>query len=111
MESLILNSIQAALLFFIVSSPIVYNFVNKLLGNLFTVAVKGCPSGKGLGLHTIVYGVLFYLLIKINTPKEAFAFRGIVVPAIQKEKDEAILKREGGILPGGLEKVEINYQS
>lgn len=111
MEHIVLHSVQAALLFFIVSSPIIYNFVNKIIGNLFTVAVKGCPTGKGLILHTFVYGVLFYYLVKLNSPVESFAFRGIVDSVVQKQKNDAIIQREGGVLPGGLDNTVVNYQS
>jgi hypothetical protein len=104
MEHIILHSIQAALLFFIISSPIVYNFVNQFI----MVAVKGCPTTKGLIVHSIVYGLLYYFLVKLNSPTETFAFRGIVDPIALKQKEDAIRTKEGVIL-GGIDNTTVNY--
>lgn len=106
MEHIVLYSVQAALLFFIVSSPMVYSFVNKV----FAVATNGCPTSKGLIVHTIVYGILSYLLVKVNSPRETFAFRGIVDPVQLKQKEDVIRTREG-VIPGGLDNTYINYES
>lgn len=108
MEHIVLYSLQAALLFFIVSSPLVYRFINKLISNIFTVAVKGCPTTNGLLLHTIVYGILIYFLVKLNTPPESFAFRGIVDPIALKQKEDVIRAKEG-VIPSGLDNTQINY--
>lgn len=54
----------AALLFYIVSSPITYSIVDGLLGGFFKIADHtGCPSGNGLIVHTIVYGVVSYVIM------------------------------------------------
>lgn len=106
MEHIVLHSIQAALLFFIVSSPIVYRFVNKTIA----VAINGCPTIQGLIVHSIVYGVLYYLLVKLNTIPEPFAFRGIVDPTALKQKEDTIREKEG-VIPGGIDNTTVNYES
>lgn len=54
----------AALLFYIVSSPITYSIVDGILGGMFKIADHtGCPSGNGLIVHTIVYGVVSYIIM------------------------------------------------
>lgn len=54
-------TLRTAILFFIVSSPFLYKFVNDTLGKLFGFAVStgsGCPTAGGLLLHTVVFAVL-----------------------------------------------------
>ena len=54
----------AALLFYIVSSPLTYSLVDGILGGMFKIAdPSGCPSGGGLIVHTVVYGLLSYLIM------------------------------------------------
>jgi hypothetical protein len=70
-------SIVAALLFFVVSSPLTYRLVDSLVGGvvtalvpafapLFKVAQAGCPTNYGLVLHAVVFGVITYLLMLSN---------------------------------------------
>ena len=66
MDKRILYSIQAAILFLIIASPIVYKIVQAIFGKLFTVAVDGCPTTAGLFLHTLVFGVLVYVLMLLQ---------------------------------------------
>jgi hypothetical protein len=50
----------AALLFYILSNQITYNFTNSVLGH---IANSGCPTQWGVMVHTLVFaGVLAYLL-------------------------------------------------
>jgi hypothetical protein len=50
----------AALLFYILSNQITYNFTNSVFGH---IANSGCPTQFGVMVHTIVFaGVLAYLL-------------------------------------------------
>lgn len=54
----------AALLFYIVSSPLTYSIVDGLLGGFFKIAdPTGCPTGTGLIVHTIVYGLVSYVIM------------------------------------------------
>ena len=68
MDPAVLYSIQAAVLFLVVASPFMYNFVNMILGSIVPVAVNGCPTLAGLILHTIVFGLLVYVLMMLQTP-------------------------------------------
>jgi hypothetical protein len=57
MDPRILYSVQSALLFFIIASPQVY----AITGAIFKT--KGTSA---LVLHSVVYGLLVYLLMLIN---------------------------------------------
>ena len=70
-------SLVAAILFFVVSSPLTYRLVDSLIGgivtmvipasaDLFKVAQAGCPTNYGLVLHSAVFGVITYLLMLNN---------------------------------------------
>jgi hypothetical protein len=70
-------SVVAALLFFVVSSPLTYRLVDSLVGGvvtavvpalapMFKVAQAGCPTNYGLILHAVVFGVITYLLMQSN---------------------------------------------
>lgn len=65
MNAKVMYSLQAALLFFVISSPFMYNIVEKVFGKLFTVSINGCPTTHGLLLHTLVYGLVVYLLMML----------------------------------------------
>ena len=67
------HAVALALLFFVVSSPYTYKFVDHLVGGLlaavapqlsylFKIADAGCPTTYGLAVHSAVFGVLAYLL-------------------------------------------------
>lgn len=66
-------SFQAALVFLIVSSPILYTFVQSIFGKLFTVAVKGCPTIAGLILHSVVFALVVYVIMLVQEPKPVAA--------------------------------------
>ena len=54
----------AALLFYIVSSPITYSITEGLFGGFIKIADHtGCPTGNGLIVHTIVYGLVSYVIM------------------------------------------------
>jgi hypothetical protein len=53
-------SITLGLLFFILSSPSVYKFVDSLVPGL---ASGGCPSTSALALHSLVFAGLIYLMM------------------------------------------------
>jgi hypothetical protein len=72
-------SIVAALLFYIVSSPLSYRLVDSLISGIvnytyigpvlspiFKVAQAGCPTNYGLVLHATVFGVITYMLMHYN---------------------------------------------
>jgi len=76
-------SFQAALVFLIVSSPILYTFVQSIFGKLFTVAVKGCPTIAGLVLHSVVFALVVYVIMLVQEPKAAVAVAA--KPAVAQE--------------------------
>lgn len=49
-------SFYSAIVFLIVSSPILYRTVHTVLGRLVPIAsMSGCPTTTGLVLHSIVF--------------------------------------------------------
>lgn len=67
------------LLFFVISMPFTYNVTNKLLN---TLDKKGCPTYLGIFLHTIIFGVLIYVINKLEFIKEDFQVLKQVAPKI-----------------------------
>jgi hypothetical protein len=60
-----LASIKAGLLFLIIGSPFMYKLTQKLLGGLFQISSKGCPTTAGLLLHAVVIGLITYFLMTL----------------------------------------------
>ena len=69
------HALMLGLLFFVVSSPYTYTFVDNLLSTvvgslfpsvayLFKVAEGGCPTTYGLLLHSAVFAFVAYILHK-----------------------------------------------
>jgi hypothetical protein len=54
-------TLQAILLFFIISHPMTYRLTNSLVGGLTTMA--GAPTTLGLVLHSLVFGAIVYGLM------------------------------------------------
>lgn len=84
MDTRVFLSVQLALLFLIVSSPVLYSFVQSLLGRFFTVAKNGCPSTYGLLLHALVFGLVVYGLMFLGKKVESFADGGDFTEALVK---------------------------
>ena len=68
-------SVIAALLFFVISSPLTYRIVDSLIGGIvtfvvpalapvFKVAQAGCPTNYGLVLHSVVFGLVTYMMMR-----------------------------------------------
>ena len=68
-------SLVAALLFFVISSPFTYKFVDNIVGSIvraiipqaagfFKIAEAGCPTNYGLAVHAAVYGIITYFLMQ-----------------------------------------------
>ena len=68
-------SAVAALLFFVVASPLTYRLVDSLVGGVvtavvpalapvFKVAQAGCPTNYGLVLHAVVFGAITYAMMQ-----------------------------------------------
>lgn len=58
-------AINGALLFFLLSSPETYSLTNSVVGGL---SDNGCPTIKGLAVHTVVY--LVALVGLMSLPKD-----------------------------------------
>lgn len=70
MNPKLLYSLQAALVFLVISSPFMYKTTQMIFGKLFAVAVNGCPTISGLLLHTVVYGLIVYILMVLQKSEE-----------------------------------------
>lgn len=57
-------SVMAAVLFLVISSPHLYKLTHGLVGNQLALAVNGCPTTAGLLVHTVVFGIVTFLLMK-----------------------------------------------
>jgi hypothetical protein len=66
-----------ALVFFLLSSPITYRLVDRLVGTvvnavsphsaeMLKIAHGGCPTTYGLAVHAVVFGVVSYYLVYQN---------------------------------------------
>jgi hypothetical protein len=71
------HSATLALVFFLLSSPITYRLVDRLVGAVvgavaphsvetLKVANGGCPTTYGLVVHALVFGAVSYYLIHQN---------------------------------------------
>ena len=58
-------SILAALIFFVVANPQTYKIMRGVLGD-WVSSPTGCPTTNGLILHTCVYLLITYLLMRGN---------------------------------------------
>jgi hypothetical protein len=68
------HALSFALLFFVISSPMTYRLVDKLVGSIlipispyiadfFRVAEAGTPTTVGLLVHSAVFGLVAYALM------------------------------------------------
>uniref|UniRef100_A0A6C0CH71 Uncharacterized protein n=1 Tax=viral metagenome TaxID=1070528 RepID=A0A6C0CH71_9ZZZZ len=71
------HSATLAVVFFLLSSPITYRLVDRLVGAVVSavaphsaetlkVAHAGCPTTYGLAVHAVVFGVVSYYLLHQN---------------------------------------------
>ena len=59
-------SFYAALIFFFVSSPMMYQTMQKLNGHIINVSdPAGCPSNSGLILHTFIYFLIIFITMVV----------------------------------------------
>jgi hypothetical protein len=56
----------SAIVFFIISSPVVYSVTTKYIGSWITTN-RGIPTPGGLLFHTFVFMIIVFLLMKIRT--------------------------------------------
>jgi hypothetical protein len=58
-------TIQSIIVFIIVSLPFTYKLTNRLLGGFVgkLADASGCPTGLGLFIHALVFGLIIYALM------------------------------------------------
>jgi uncharacterized membrane protein (DUF106 family) len=58
--------VTIALLFFIVANPMVFRFVDSLLGWLVgpIASPSGCPTTLGLVVHSVVFALLLVCVVR-----------------------------------------------
>ncbi len=64
-EKKLLISIMAGLLFFIIANPDTFRLMRRILGN-WVAGPNGCPTTKGLMLHTVVYILISWGMMNVN---------------------------------------------
>jgi len=66
MVSKINATLQSIIVFLLVSLPFTYKITNGLLGGLVGKLAdpSGCPTGLGLVIHSIVFGLIIYSLMR-----------------------------------------------
>jgi hypothetical protein len=60
-------SLQSALLFFLIANPATYQIMRRVLGG-WVASDTGCPTGAGVLLHSLVFGLVVFLLMKVTLP-------------------------------------------
>jgi hypothetical protein len=69
-----MHSLTLAVVFFVLSSPVTYRLVDRLVGGLvgavsphladtLKIAQAGCPTTYGLAVHAVVFGVVSYFFL------------------------------------------------
>jgi hypothetical protein len=58
-------TIQSIIIFIVVSLPFTYKLTNRILGGIIgkLADASGCPTGLGLFVHAIVFGLIIYVLM------------------------------------------------
>jgi hypothetical protein len=58
-------TIQSIIIFIIISLPFTYKLTNRLLGGFIGKLAEssGCPTGLGIFVHAIVFGLIIYCLM------------------------------------------------
>jgi hypothetical protein len=60
-------TIQCIILFILVSMPMTYKLTNRLFGGMIGSLADshGCPTGLGIFIHSLVFGLITYILMGI----------------------------------------------
>ena len=60
-------TLQAVLLFFLISNPFTYRLTNGLLSGLTgrLADPSGCPTSLGIVVHSLVFGVIVHALMYV----------------------------------------------
>jgi hypothetical protein len=62
-------TIQSMIIFIVISLPFTYKLTNSILGNIIGKLAdhSGCPTYLGLIVHAIVFGLIVFGLMLINS--------------------------------------------
>lgn len=64
-SQIISRTIRSMIIFLLVSLPFTYKLTNRLLGGIGKLAdASGCPTGLGLIIHSLVFGLIIYCFMK-----------------------------------------------
>ena len=67
-DKIMYSAIYAAA-FLVVSNPVTYRVVSKILGSRIA-GPSGCPSKLGLVVHTLVFFIVIYALMNVSPKPE-----------------------------------------
>ena len=56
----------STIIFLVISSPLMYNITETILGGIVTISNKGCPTLFGLILHTVVFLLISYGVMQLD---------------------------------------------
>jgi hypothetical protein len=56
-------SFYSAILFFFLSSPALYQFIQNFYGDKLNMSNNGCPNYNGMIVHTILYFIIILFLM------------------------------------------------
>lgn len=59
------SSVQSALLFFVIANPYTYQLMRGFLG-AWVASETGCPSPAGLLLHSLVFALAVFAIMKLT---------------------------------------------
>lgn len=70
---LVSRSLKSGFVFFLVSNPQTYKLTSQILGPW--VAADGCPTPAGLFLHTLVFILFVFFLMKLKPKRSGYSLR------------------------------------
>ena len=59
-------SFYSAILFFFLSSPMLYQFLQNFYGDKLSMSNNGCPNYNGVIFHTVLYFIIILLLMMLG---------------------------------------------
>jgi hypothetical protein len=97
-EQKFLISIMSALVFFIIANPDTFRITRKLFGKWIS-SPTGCPTGKGLMFHTLVFLLVTWGMMNIRREGFEMVEPGPSPTPVQIIPEDAILVEEKTITP------------
>lgn len=97
-EQKFLISIMSALVFFIIANPDTFRITRRLFGKWIS-SPTGCPTGKGLMFHTLVFLLVTWGMMNIRREGFEMVEPGPSPTPVQIIPEDAILVEEKTITP------------